>query len=191
MDKERKQQVLNAIKKRESVNKIFLSVRKMLCLNNMEDYANVCISRVLHDEQCDDEFSFVIYDFLNDDIIVDSIGIGRIAYILQGFMDKEKIDEFEEWLSLQNSLVEAQNDQIELLRNASNEVIKKTLSIYKCANDEEYSDLCELCRAELKSRKPINMFVQQVRKKIHRFVLCAEHWNVIFTIKRATIEIEK
>lgn len=178
MDGTQKNKIINAIMERKLVNQTFMSVCKLLDLSDTKQFANVCINRILRDNLLDDQFIHVLYNHLEDDILVDFEGIKKIEYILKGYMPTDMVDELEEWVYLQDGLVEAMNEQVEFLRNADKKVLKNLL--FKKAVEE---DICDLIRAELKARRQINKLLQSLRKGLYRIKLHFLSGSIIFGLK--------
>ena len=127
MEQIKRDKIVNAIKKRESIRQTFMSIRKLLALNNMEQYANICVNRMVRDNVCDSEFQHVIYNYLEDDFLVDLEGVEKVEYILKGYISSDMMSELKNWVRLQDSLIEAMNDYVELLRNTDEKVLKNLL----------------------------------------------------------------
>ena len=72
------------------------SLKKMLEVNNMGSYYNICLNRLMDEEYIDDED--IIFDFGNGDVAMTDDGIFLCSDILSGFIPKDWL--VEEWKQL-------------------------------------------------------------------------------------------
>lgn len=161
---ERTKATVKAIMNRRTVPKQYLSVYKMLDIHGMSQYKQVCCSRIAN--RIDDDH--VLFDFINGcDILLDYLGIIKCEDVLVGYIPVETLEDYQNYMELENEIIQQQNTQIELLQKcpaAELRNIRKNPKKY-FGNDETYKKFFTLVNAECKARKKhIRLYYDAVKR---------------------------
>lgn len=182
-------QMLEAIKNRQEIPQKQISVSKLLEVNNMSDYEYVCCNRLA--EQIDEKHIMLdLFSGNGVDIVLDYVGLIKSENILQGYIPLEKLEAYEEYIHLENSAIESQNTELEIIRGCQTNVIKSTLkSPEKYFDDvESVNDLLVMLRAELKARGLYNRVRLSVGNGIDKLLFWLKNYRMIRLEKRCAAD---
>lgn len=182
-------QMLEAIKNRQEIPQKQISVSKLLEVNNMSDYEYVCCNRLT--EQIDEKHIMLdLFSGNGVDIVLDYVGLIKSENILQGYIPLEKLEAYEEYIHLENSAIESQNTELEIIRGCQTNVIKSTLkSPEKYFDDvESVNDLLVILRAELKARGLYNRVRLLVGNGIDKMLFWLKNYRMIRLVKRCATD---
>lgn len=182
-------QMLEAIKNRQEIPQKQISVSKLLEVNNMSDYEYVCCNRLT--EQIDEKHIMLdLFSGNGVDIVLDYVGLIKSENILQGYIPLEKLEAYEEYIHLENSAIESQNTELEIIRGCQTNVIKSTLkSPEKYFDDvESVNDLLVILRAELKARGLYNRVRLLVGNGIGKMLFWLKNYRMIRLVKRCAAD---
>lgn len=160
MEKEYFDLAINAIRNKTEVEPRYISIKKVLELNQMSNYESVCISRILELP----EYEHIVLDFIGCDAWVDDIGIEMARPILRGYVDKEVIDKYHNWLVAENALRKNINDIISTIRSNNRKGLKKLYN--EAIGLDLDNDILTLIVEEQKTRNIFNNFLCYVRKQL-------------------------
>lgn len=124
------------------------------------------------------------------DIVLDYAGLIKSENILQGYIPLEKLEAYEEYIHLENSAIESQNTELEIIRGCQTNVIKSTLkSPEKYFDDvESVSDLLVILKAELKARGLYNRVRLLVGNGIDKMLFWLKNYRIIRLVKRCAAD---
>lgn len=163
MKEEQMKDILQALKNRQEIPKKYMSVGKMLEVNNMENYENVCCNRIA--EFFDDEH--VLMDLFSDrglDITLDEEGLNICENVLKGYISNDKLQGYKKYIRLQNEIIESCNVQIRAMWDCPTDVIKKALR-----NPAKYMDNVELAES-FKCMLSAELRARRWNNKVKRFI---------------------
>lgn len=164
MKRETRSEILYYIRERENIPEPQISVKKMLKQDGMENYARVCYMRILNSPYLNNNHVYV--DFVNQDILLDKVGLIRYKEILLGYISEELFYECEKAIFLLSDFSAAKNDMLKLLRSFRKSTLLKIM-IEGVAKGDEYSrNSAVLCLAELKGRSAMNILFNIVKRKM-------------------------
>ena len=189
MDNGRLETTIQAIMNRQEVPQKRISVKNILSINGMSEYEYICCNRI--SEHLDDKH--VILDIFNNcDIQLDYIGMGKCEYILKGYIPVDILETYEEYVMLENEIIENQNIQIRALRRCTNKELKNVIK-----EPERYFEdnntinmFCRLVSAELKARRLHNRIKCVVIQNISKLVSYMQNYRTISIIKSLIAKYE-
>lgn len=161
-DKERCICILN----REDQPLRMYSLKKMLEVNGMRDYYNVCLNRLIDNECIDEEY--VLSDYFNKDVAFTDDGIFICSKILEGYIDKDWL--VKEWKELRgiNKNIKDMNLCLEAFRKMKLKELWKILIIPATLEEEStrkaFKEVMLYLRLEFLSRFFLNKLRIKVRK---------------------------
>lgn len=182
-------QMLEAINNRQEIPQKQISVSKLLEVNNMSDYEYVCCNRLA--EQIDEKHIMLdLFSGNGVDIVLDYAGLIKSENILQGYIPLEKLEAYEEYMHLENTAIESQNTELEIIRGCQTNVIKSTLkSPEKYFDDvESVNDLLIILRAELKARGLYSRVRLLVDNGIDKMLFWLKNYRIIRLVKRCVAD---
>lgn len=145
------------------------SLKKMLEVNNMGSYYNICLNRLIDEECMDDED--VIFDYENGDVAMTDDGIFITSDILEGFISKEWL--VKEWKELRqmNKNVKDLNLCFEVFREMKfsellKGIITKGTPPEIDPNTKSFNEVLFYLRLEILSR----FFLNKLRIKLVDFI---------------------
>lgn len=165
MKDERTKATINAIMNRRTVPRQYLSVCKMLDINGMSQYKQVCCSRIA--DKIDGKH--VLLDSISGcDIFVDYVGVIKCEDILAGYIPVETLESYENYMISENEIIEQQNLQIDILQKCGDTELKKILKDpkrYFGNDDETVKKFYALVSAEFKARKKhVRLYYDAVKR---------------------------
>lgn len=160
MEKEYFDLAINAIRNKAEVEQRYISIKKILELNQMSTYESVCISRILELP----EYEHIVLDFIGCDALVDDIGIEMARPILRGYVDKEVIDKYHNWLVAENALRKNINNTISIIRHNDKKGLKKLYN--EALSIDIDSDTLALIDEEIKTRNILNNILCYIRNQL-------------------------
>lgn len=182
MDKE----MIQAIKDRKEIKPKYLSIAKMLKINGMSNYENVCCKRVL-EVVGDAENSHIMLDVFNCDVIVDDVGLIACYDILQGYISSKILSEYKTYTKSLNAIIKSQNKQIKAMRDCPTKSIKEVMknpAPYFDIDAELSKKFVDMLRLELKARKPINRLRVTIKRIVDRITSYIRNYRAISLINR-------
>lgn len=155
MNLETRQTILKHIKERTYAQKEYLSISKMFSGGNMEQYAGICCDDIANAELIDGEDVRMNFQELGD-ICVNYSGLVTCREIILRFIDQEKYETYEKYLSISNEKVELMNANLYHFRSFTFKQIlnlkKEVKQKYDTIGKEMADFLLEQFNAELCSR---------------------------------------
>ena len=145
------------------------SLKKMLEVNNMGSYYNVCLNRLIDEECLGDKY--IIFDYENRDVAMTDDGICIAFEILEGFISREWL--VKEWKELReiNKNVKDLNLCFEAFRKMKfselfKATIKKGTPPETDPNTKSFNEVLFYLRLEIISR----FFLNKLRIKLVDFI---------------------
>lgn len=175
------------LQNRKEIPEELISIEKLLSNYNMQDYLNVCTSRIADAGFIDMEHVLMGFDHVGN-LVVDFIGLMKCEEILKGYISEEHFDEIAKDMKKRHHITSVENGLIKAIQNMPTKGLKWIIKDIGHTDDCGEQELIELYKAELQARKLHFKIIRMFNKiKLELFCMIKYSW-VIRVVKRASRE---
>ncbi len=163
-----KRRIISAIKNRDDIKSMRISLFKLLQTNNMENYAEICCSRIIQESENDDLESegIEVYASIGPrqyEVLLTADGILESKNVLLDYIPEESLEDTFVLLCEERRIVMEVNSVAKRLRETKTIEIIKELFRMGIRRKEEYKDVCYYYLLEFFCRSYLWRIIKEIR----------------------------